>query len=58
MNLEKVVDTCKSNNLIAAIVFSLTNLGGLEVVDVVNKVVCFGHHGVIVFQGLKTSVIV
>ncbi len=41
MNLERVVDIGTSNNLTIVIVRSLTNLGGLSVVNVVNKVVWF-----------------
>ncbi len=58
LNLERVVDEGTSNNLIATIVHSFTNLGGLLVVDVVNKVVCFGVDNVTIFQGLKTGVII
>ncbi len=56
MNLEKVVDRGTYNNLTIAIVCFLIDLGGLSVVDVANKVVCFGVDGVTIFQGLKTSV--
>ncbi len=56
LNLEKVVDRGTYNNLTIAIVCFLIDLGGLSVVDVANKVVCFGVDGVTIFQGLKTSV--
>jgi hypothetical protein len=39
LNLEKVVDGSKSNNIIVHIIPSFIDLGGLLVVDVVNKVV-------------------
>ncbi len=58
MNLERVVDKGTSNNLIVVIVRSLIDLGGLLVVDVANKVVCFGANSVTIFQGLKIGVIV
>jgi len=56
LNLERVVDKGTSNNLTADIVRSFTNLGGLLVVDVANKVVCFGVDSVTIFQGLKIGV--
>ncbi len=56
MNLEKVVDRGTYNNLTTVIIHSLIDLGGLLVVDVANKVVCFGVDGVTIFQGLKTSI--
>jgi hypothetical protein len=55
---EKIVDGGTSNNLTPIIVHSLTDLGGLLVVDVANKVVFFGANDVIVFWGLKIGVIV
>jgi hypothetical protein len=55
---EKIVDGSTSNNLIPIIVHFLTDLGGLLVVDVANKVVCFGADDVIVFWGLKIGVTV
>ncbi len=58
MNFERVVDKSTSNNLTGVIVRSLTNLGGLFMVDVANKVVCFGANNVTIFQGLKIGVIV
>ncbi len=42
MNFEMIVDRGTSNNIIIAIVCYLTNLGNLSMVDIVNKVVCFG----------------
>ncbi len=52
LNLERVVDEGTSNNLTATIAHSFINLGGLSVVDVANKVVCFGANSVTIFQGL------
>ncbi len=46
------------NNLIDVFIRSFIDLGGLLMVDVVNKVVYFGVDGVTIFQGLKISVIV
>jgi len=57
LNLEIVGDESTFNNLIVAIVRSFIDLGGLLVVDVVNKVVYFEVNGVTNFQGLKRSVI-
>jgi hypothetical protein len=48
-NLERVVDGGTSNNITFAIVYSLIYLGGLSMVDIANKVVCFGANGVIIF---------
>jgi hypothetical protein len=56
LNLEKVVEGGTSNNFTATIVCSLINLGGLSVVNVVNKVVCFWAISVTIFEGLKTGV--
>ncbi len=39
LNFEKVVDGGTSNNIIVVIICSFIDLGGLLVVDVVNKVV-------------------
>ncbi len=49
MNFETIVDESTSNNITIAIVRFLTNLGNLSMVDVVNKVVCFGANDVIIF---------
>jgi len=49
LNFEIVVNRGTSNNIIIAIVCSLTNLGSLLMVDVVNKVVCFGADDVTIF---------
>jgi hypothetical protein len=57
LTLERVVDGSTSNNLIVAIVCFFTDLCGLLMVDVVNKVVCFGANGVTIFQGLKTMLL-
>jgi hypothetical protein len=56
LNLERVLDKGTYNNLTATTVHFFTNLGGLLVVDVVNKVVCFGANSVTKFQGLKIGV--
>jgi len=45
-----------SNNLTPTIVRSLANLGGLLMVNIANKVVCFGAENVTIFQGLKIGV--
>jgi hypothetical protein len=58
LNLEIVVDEGTFNNLIDVFIRSFIDLGGLLMVDVVNKVVYFGVDGVTIFQGLKISVIV
>ncbi len=58
MNLEIVVEKGTLNNVIVSFVHSFINLGGLSMVDVANKVVCFGLDNVTIFQGSKTSVIV
>jgi len=47
-DLEKVVDIGTSNNITVAIVYNLIDLCGLSMVDIANKVVCFGANGVIV----------
>jgi hypothetical protein len=49
LNFETIVDESTSNNITIAIVRFLTNLGNLSMVDVVNKVVCFGANDVIIF---------
>jgi hypothetical protein len=54
--LERVVDKCIYNNLTTPIIRSLSDLGGLLVVDLANKVVRFGVDGVTIFEGLRTSV--
>jgi hypothetical protein len=56
LNLEKVVEGGTSNNFTNAIVRFLINLGGLSMIDVVNKAACFGAIGVTNFQGLKIDV--
>jgi hypothetical protein len=58
LDLERVVDKATFNNQTIVIVCSLIYLGGLLVVDVVNKVVCFGADSVTIFQGLKIGVTV
>jgi hypothetical protein len=56
LNFEKIVDGNTSNNLTPTIVHSFTNLGGQLVVDIANKVVCFGANDVKKIQGLKIGV--
>jgi hypothetical protein len=56
LNFERIVDGSTSNNLTPTIVHSFTNLGGLLMVDIANKVVCFGVDDVKKFQGLKIGV--
>jgi hypothetical protein len=58
LNLQQVVNGATFDNLTIAIVRFLIHLGGILGIDVVNKVVCFNANHVIVFQGLKTGVIV
>ncbi len=48
-NLERVLDKGTSNNITIAIVNYLIDLCGVSMVDIANKVVCFGANGVIVF---------
>ncbi len=50
LNLERVVEGSTSNSFITMIICSLIDLGGLLVVDVVYKVVCFGADGVQIFK--------
>ncbi len=50
------MDGGTSNNLTPTIVRSLINLGGLLMVNIANKVVCFGVDNVTIFQGLKIGV--
>jgi hypothetical protein len=47
------MDGSTSNNFIITSVYFLIDLGGLSMVDVANKVVCFGANGVTILQGLK-----
>ncbi len=47
-----------SNSITIAIVCFLIDLGNLSMVDIANKVVCFGADDVTIFQGLKTCVII
>jgi len=49
LNFERVLDGDTSNNITIAIVCFLTNLGNISMVNVANKVVCFGADDVIVF---------
>ncbi len=49
-NLERVVDRGTSTNIIVVIVYYFIDLCGLSMVDITNKVVCFGANGVIVFR--------
>jgi hypothetical protein len=49
LNFERVLDGDTSNNITIAIVRFLTNLGNISMVNVANKVVCFGADDVIVF---------
>jgi hypothetical protein len=58
LNLENIVDGGMFNNLTIVIIHFLAIFGGMSKIDIANKVVCFGDDGVIVFQGLKISVIV
>jgi hypothetical protein len=58
LNLEKIVDGGMFNNLTIVIIHFLVIFGGMSKTNIVNKVVCFGANGVIVFQGLKISVII
>jgi len=57
-NLERIVDGGMFNNLIVMIIHFLVIFGGMSETNIANKVVCFGVEGVIIFQGLKTNVIV
>jgi hypothetical protein len=43
------VDGGTSNNITISIIRSLTDLGSLSIVDVANKVVCFGADDVTIF---------
>ncbi len=45
LNIEIVVDRGTSNNITIAIVCYLIDLCGLSMVDIANKVVCFGANG-------------
>jgi hypothetical protein len=58
LNLQWVVNGATFDNLTIAIVRFLIHLGGISRIDIVNKVVCFKANHVIVFQGLKTCIIV
>jgi hypothetical protein len=53
-----MVDGDTFNNLIPIIVSSLFTFGGLLKANIINEVVYFGVNGVIMFQVLKTNVIV
>ncbi len=58
LNLERIVNGSTSDNFTSIIIFFLTIFGGMLETNIVNKVVCFGANYVVVFQGLKTSVII
>ncbi len=58
LNLEKILDGGMFDNLIVVIIHSLVIFGGMLETNIANKVLCFGVDNVIVFQGLKTGVIV
>ncbi len=57
-NLERIVDGGMFNNFIVMIIHFVVIFGGMLEINIANKVVCFGVEGVIIFQGLKTNVIV
>ncbi len=49
LELERVVDKGTSSNITIVIVYCLIDSCGLSMLDIANKVVCFGANGVIVF---------
>jgi len=56
LNLERIVNGGTFDNFTFIIIHSLGIFGGMSKIDIINKVVCFGADGVIVFQGLKIGV--
>jgi hypothetical protein len=58
LNLQRVTKGAGCNNLIAMLVNYINTFGGLFNGDLTSKLVCFHANGVIVFQGLKTRVII
>jgi hypothetical protein len=56
-NLQRVTKRGGNNNLITRMVNSIHTFGGLFNGDLTSKLVYFHANGVIVFQGLKTRVI-
>jgi hypothetical protein len=58
LNLEKVVDGATFDNLSVVILRFQIIFGGLLEMDIANKVVYFGVDSIVVFQRLKTGVIV
>lgn len=57
LNLQRVIKGGGCNNLITMLVNFIHTFGGLFNGDLTSKLVCFHANGVIVFQGLKTRVI-
>ncbi len=49
LNFERVVEGGMSNSITIAIVCFLIDLGNLSMVDIANKVVCFGADDVTIF---------
>jgi hypothetical protein len=58
LNLGRIVDGGTFDNLTTVIIHSLVIFGGMLETNIANKVLCFGADNVIVFQGLKTGVII
>jgi hypothetical protein len=56
LNLQKVLDGETFDNFSKLIVQRLVEFGSMTKKDVTNKLVCFKVDGMIVFQGLETSV--
>jgi hypothetical protein len=58
LNLERIVNGGKFDNLTSVIIHSLVVFGGMSKIDIANIVVYFGADDVTSFQGLKTNVII
>ncbi len=58
LNLERIVDGGTFDNLIAVTICFLIIFDGMLEINIANKVLCFGVDTVIIFQCLKTGVIV
>ncbi len=55
VDLQWVVDGVKFNNVTTLITWNLLEFGGMSIVDVANKFVCFSIDGVTIFQMVKSG---
>jgi hypothetical protein len=58
LNLERIINGGTFDNLAFTTIRSHVIFGGMSETYIINKVVCFGADGVIIFQGLKIGVII